>query len=118
MEYREYLEDYVLNELSDNELLPIYNELLDNLGYCDDRVFDNDDDFLNEMFTSPSEAVAAALYGNYSYTDEFVKFDGYANLESGNYLTDLVDKDTFLNLLEDAEYNINEYEECYKNEEC
>lgn len=117
MEYREYLEDYVLNELSDNELLPIYNELLDKLGYCDSRIFDNDEEFLNGMFSNPNDAVAAVCYGNYKYTDEFVKFDGYGNLKSSNYLTDLVDKYTFLDLLEDAEYNINEYKEI-ECEEC
>lgn len=116
MEYRQYLEEYVINELPEDDLLEIYNELVENAGYSDDRVYNNGESFLDEMFSSPSDAVAAVCYGDYKFTDDFVKFDGYANLQSGNYLTDLVDKDTFLDLLEEAEYNINEYED-YKDEE-
>ena len=116
MEYRQYLEEYVINELPEDDLLEIYNELVENAGYIDDRVYNNGGSFLDEMFSSPSDAVAAVCYGEYKFTDDFVKFDGYANLQSGNYLNDLVDKGMFLDLLEDSEYNINEYEE-YKNEE-
>ena len=116
MEYREYLEEHIINELPEDDLLEIYNELAENAGYNDDRIYNNGDSFLDEMFSNPSDAVAAVCYGKYSYTDDFVKFDGYANLQSGNYLTDLVDKGMFLDLLEDAEYNINEYED-YKDEE-
>ncbi|MEX5585797.1 hypothetical protein, partial [Pseudomonas lurida] len=32
----------------------------------------------------PMEAVRAVFYGDYRYTDDYVKFDGYGNLESAS----------------------------------
>ena len=43
----------------------------------------NDDEFFNVFFEGkPMEAVRAAIYGDYRYTDDYVKFDGYGNLVS------------------------------------
>jgi hypothetical protein len=33
------------------------------------------------------EAVRAASYGEYDYSDNYVKFNGYGNLESLDYIT-------------------------------
>lgn len=51
----------------------------------DDEIFENTEDFLDENFSSPSEAVRAATYGDYRYTDDYVWFNGLANLESSDY---------------------------------
>jgi hypothetical protein len=46
-------------------------------------VMDNDGEFFNIYFDGkPMEAVRAAVYGDYHYTDDYVRFDGYGNLES------------------------------------
>ena len=46
-------------------------------------VYENDEEFFNVYFEGrPMEAVRAAQYGEYSYTDEYVRFNGYGNLES------------------------------------
>ncbi|AGY47269.1 hypothetical protein Grass_245 [Bacillus phage Grass] len=43
----------------------------------------NDEDFFNTYFEGePMKAVRAAVYGDYNYTDDYVKFDGYGNLKS------------------------------------
>lgn len=43
----------------------------------------NDEEFFNIYFANkPDEAVRAALYGEYEYMDEYVKFNAYGNLES------------------------------------
>ncbi|MEX5491527.1 hypothetical protein ABFV43_22310, partial [Pseudomonas fulva] len=43
----------------------------------------NDEEFFNVFFEGkPMEAVRAAIYGDYRYTDDYVKFDGYGNLVS------------------------------------
>ena len=45
----------------------------------------NDEEFFNVFFEGkPMEAVRAAIYGDYRYTDDYVKFDGYGNLESAS----------------------------------
>lgn len=117
MKYREYLEEYVINELAEEDLLEIYNELLEEAGFYDDLVYFNGDNFLDESFTNPNNAVAAIYCSsNYKYTDDFVKFDRFGNLESSLFFMDLVNSERFLDLLENSKYNINEYEE-HKDEE-
>lgn len=46
-------------------------------------VYENDEEFFNMFFEGkPMEAVRASQYGNYNYTDDYVRFNGYGNLES------------------------------------
>lgn len=46
-------------------------------------VRENDEEFFQVYFEGkPMEAVRAAVYGEYNYTDEYVRFNGYGNLES------------------------------------
>lgn len=57
-----------------------YNSSLDNLDYQE-----NDEEFFNTYFYNDvMGAVRATSYGEYNYTDEFVKFNGYGNLESAS----------------------------------
>ncbi|OLF87124.1 hypothetical protein B4089_3745 [Bacillus licheniformis] len=45
----------------------------------------NDEEFFNVFFEGkPMEAVRAVFYGDYRYMDDYVKFDGYGNLESAS----------------------------------
>jgi hypothetical protein len=45
----------------------------------------NDEEFFEIYFEGkPMDAVRAAQYGDYNYTDEYVRFNGYGNLESFN----------------------------------
>jgi hypothetical protein len=74
--------DYLLNNV--DELRQIANELNSWNGCLDHLdVHENDEDFFNTYFDgNPMEAVRAAHYGSYSYNDDYVRFDGYGNLES------------------------------------
>lgn len=55
-----------------------YDRTLDYLS-----VYENVGDFFETFFRGDIlEAIRAAVFGNYRYTDEFVRFDGYGNLES------------------------------------
>ena len=57
-----------------------WNGELDYLEY-----YENDEYFFNDFFNgNVIEAVRAVSYGNYNYMDEYVKFDGYGNLESAS----------------------------------
>lgn len=81
------------DEVSLSTKIAIHNE------YCsencsDNEIFDNDGDFIDEYFSSPSEAVRAAYYGDYRVSDHYVWFNGYANLESGEFESDLPLEDT------------------------
>lgn len=78
----EKVKAYLLNNLE--ELKDVVREVnswnsdLEHLDYQH-----NDEDFFDTYFEcEPMKAVRAAVYGDYNYTDEYVKFDGYSNLVS------------------------------------
>ena len=51
------------------------------LDYLD--VYENDEEFFNTFFEGrPAEVARAIYYGDYNYNDEYVKFNGYGNIES------------------------------------
>lgn len=57
-----------------------YDNSLDYVTY-----YDNDEDFFDEMYQgSVIEAIRAVCFGNYNFVDNYVKIDGYGNLESCN----------------------------------
>lgn len=57
-----------------------YDDSLDWLEYQD-----NDDDFFNTYFGNNTiEAVRATQFGDYKYSDNYVKFNAYGNLDSAN----------------------------------
>lgn len=46
-------------------------------------VYNFDDDFINDYFPSPAEAVRACYFGNIkNWLDDYIRFNGYGNLES------------------------------------
>ena len=47
------------------------------------EVWENDEEFFNTFFADKPEELARAIYyGDFNYNDEYVKFNGYGNLES------------------------------------
>lgn len=57
-----------------------WDSSLENLEYCE-----NDDDFFNTFFSNNViEAVRAVSFGDYNYSDDYVRFDAYGNLESAS----------------------------------
>ena len=51
------------------------------LDYLD--VYSNDEEFFNMFFEGkPAEVARAIYYGDFNYNDEYIKFNGYGNLES------------------------------------
>ena len=76
-EIREYLlnnEDVLLDVVSE---LNSWNGCLENLDF-----WENDEEFFNTFFDNPMEAIRATYYGNYNYNDDYVKFNGYGNIDS------------------------------------
>lgn len=52
-------------------------------GSLEDYCYEiNDEDFFNVHFTEPMEAVRAAYFGEYKYSDDYVRFNAYGNLKS------------------------------------
>lgn len=91
------------------------NSYDDSLDWLDYR--DNDEEFFDTFFTKPMDAVRAAYFGKYKYSDEYVRFDGYGNLKSASeweyeeeleeYKDEIIKK--YIELLEDNEVSNYDY---------
>lgn len=81
----ENLIEYLKENVTTDELLEMtqsvnsYNGALDWLDY-----WENDEEFFETMFQTKDEVARVICYGDYSYTDDYVKFNAYGNLESVN----------------------------------
>ena len=76
-EIREYLlnnEEVLFDVVSE---LNCWNNCLDYLNF-----WENDEDFFDNYFSSPMEAIRATYYGDYNFMDDYVRFNGYGNIES------------------------------------
>ena len=71
----------------------------------------NDKEFFDYYFDGDViEAVKAVCYGDYQYSDDYVKFDAYGNLESGNQWDVqqdiLLEEDTILDEILENHHNL------------
>lgn len=71
------------NNLSDSEKIACYNEYASQY-YPDEQLYIFDEEFFNMFFEGrPMEAVRATHFGNIkNWSDEYIRFNGYANLVS------------------------------------
>ena len=81
MKYEKFLEAW--NNLERSEKIACFNDYAREYN-ADDEIFDFDDDFFDMFYEGrPAEAVRAAFFGNISnWNDEYIRFNGYANLVS------------------------------------
>jgi hypothetical protein len=100
--YEDVLE-YVEN-VDDATLVSLHNQYCRNINDSDSEIYLNDEEFFSMFFTDPLEAVRAVCYGEYNYTDEYVVFDGYANLETSNYPDKWVDHSAIAQDIMDNEH--------------
>ena len=78
---KEKIREYLLN--NEETLLDVVSELNSWNGCLDWLDFwENDEEFFNTFFDNPMEAIRATYYGNYNYNDDYVKFNGYGNIDS------------------------------------
>ena len=78
----EYLKDNA------NLLQEIVNEVNSWNGDLEDYIwYENNEYFYDDYFSSKEEVARAVYYGNYNYTDEYVKFNAYGNLETTDEFT-------------------------------
>lgn len=91
-DYNSELEDIKM-QLKDNEdLVDIVRSMNSYNGAFEDlQYWENDEEFFDTFFSNAMEAVRAACYGDYTFTDEYVKINAYGNLESTNYIQDEIE---------------------------
>lgn len=125
MNQKETIINILENDLDNNILVKLWNDYCEDTNSMDDYIYENVDYILNDMFNSIDEALRAACYGSYNYTDDYFRFNGYGNLESFdtydvtnymdlNYLADYLiengcDEISDSDLYQDVEDNFREY---------
>lgn len=115
MNYAEYIYKDITEDISDVEVINLYNDFAVNDGF--EPIYTNNSEFLDTIFSKPSELMTALQDNeNYNYTDNYAQFDdGTGELKSGRTFEAFFDYDDLVNILVENEYLINEYEE-YKSE--
>lgn len=96
-----------------SSLEELYNSLGDTSGlHCEEYVRNNDENLENILSgKSVADIIKTALMGDYRWSDDFVRLDGYANLESTNYLpyevdfSDMYDRYFEENDIDDVEWS-------------
>lgn len=79
----------VINELSQfatSDLIEIYNEYADQNSY--ERIWDNDELTINDLYSSPYDAVRATNNFLYKDSQNYFTYNGYAHMISFDYLQD------------------------------
>ena len=74
-----------INEMNENQLVDLNNTYCQSAGYSDNEVYNNDEDFFSTFYPNPGDGLKVAqaiFYGDYNYSHEYVKFNGYGNLET------------------------------------
>lgn len=106
--------EYVEN-MSDEELVSAHNIYCENSNSSDDEIFINDDDFFNTFFEGKTmEAVRAVCFGEFRYSDQYVVFNGYGNLDSFSNPSTHIDKSEICN---DISENPDSYDIEFEEEE-
>ena len=53
-----------------------------------ERINDNEEHTINDLYSNPYDALLAASYGDYNPNHDYFTYDGYNNLSSFNYTED------------------------------
>lgn len=84
MTYEQIME--TLEGMSTKELVEVHNKYCDAYNDMDNIIYENDDYFLETYFMErPAELARSIQYGDYRYSDDYVQFNGYGNLDSFDY---------------------------------
>ena len=75
--------DVLMEEIDDVELQEMLYDCISYDGSFDWLDYqENDEHFFENYFKTKDDVARAICYGSYTYSDEFVKFNAYGNLES------------------------------------
>ncbi len=88
----EQLENY-----DDDDWVNLHNQYCSENSLSDDEIYMFDDEFFNTYFDGrPMEAARAACFGSLNWSDKYIRFNGYANLESFDDPMNYIDEDAII----------------------
>lgn len=74
--------EIIINSLTVNELVNLWNEHCDALNWMDNIIYPFDEDTVNEFFSNPWDILRATHFGDVSFNDDYFHFNGYGNIET------------------------------------
>ena len=88
MEKRKKLVDYI-NSMKTDEIVALHNDYCEAAGYEDDRIYSRYE--LDEILEgrTPTDILSMGFYGDFRPQHDFFWFNGYGNLKSADYITDM-----------------------------
>jgi hypothetical protein len=104
-----------ISNMSSGEMFELINTFCIDANYHDDMVFELQDDVINEMLEgkTPIEIIRLTAYGEFNYTHDYFRFDGYGNLESLPYLDSNHLPDYLDNIIDYIVDNCTEFEHIF-----
>ena len=87
-EKKQKLVDYI-NSMNDEEIVELHNRYCEAAVREDDRIYSMYE--LDELLEgrTPTDILSMGLYGDFRPQHDFFWFNGYGNLESADYITDM-----------------------------
>jgi hypothetical protein len=73
-----------------SQLIDINNTYCQSCNMYDDEIYNNDEEFFEMFYPNAGDGLKVAqavFYGNYNYSHNYVRFNGYGNLESMEYIS-------------------------------
>ena len=88
MEKRKKLVDYI-NSMGIDEIVELHNSYCESAGYEDDHIYSMYE--LDEILEgrTPTDILSMGFYGDFRPHHDFFWFNGYGNLKSADYITDM-----------------------------
>lgn len=82
----------IINSMNDYDVydvIELHNSYCEAAGYEDDRIYSTDE--LDEILEgrTPTDILSMGFYGDFRPQHDFFWFNGYGNLESADYITDM-----------------------------
>lgn len=103
-EIKEYLEN-----LNAGDLISIWNEYRRVHHYDGDIYYMEEFDWVCEHLT-PTDLAHRIFYGKFNPNNIYFMFNGYANLESSDYVDDFIDVDDLAQFIYDNDDDLDDYD--------
>lgn len=123
IDIKDYKKDIIKNQLEDTDfetLLSAYNEYCSENSY--EEFLENEEEVFQMFFRNMTDIIRATQYGEYNLYDEYIKFNGYGNLDSYDSIEveeEIKTDHTFIEYILDRfdDYDFIDINEILENEE-